>query len=110
MQVPIMIFTSIVVFLVGFLMGWKVREIHAIHRGRQIIRKLAEEEAKQIKDNYIKIKMELVGDEIFVYSGEDHMFLAQGSSLKEVEEKLNERFPGKKYLIEEGNAEEVGLK
>jgi hypothetical protein len=56
-----------------------------------------------------RIRLEMHGDVIYAYTDEDGTFIAQGSSLEELDSAVQARFPGKKFSIKESNLKEMGL-
>jgi len=93
--------------VVGFLAGWYAREAHAIHKVRQILEEVeeAQEEADAKTD---RMTLERHGEVVYAFDDSD-TFLAQGSSLEELDDAIQARFPGRKFLIKESNIKEVGL-
>ena len=97
-----------VFFIVGIFWGWKLRE----YRATQQIDKLFKEAEQQIQVETavspIRIMIEKHNDTFYVYSEDDQMFMAQGSTFKDVEETLTKRFPGKRFAADPENLKEVG--
>lgn len=99
----------IVVSVISFVWGWKTRETVAIHQTNKmfetIAHKLEEEES-----NLIKIKIEKHDGILFAYRYDDSMFITQASDRKELEEKLSEKYPGKRFGCTEDNLKEIGFR
>ena len=93
--------------VVGFFVGWHTREIHAMNKVRRILEEV--EEAQDEEDAKAdRLTLERHGEVVYAFDGSD-TFLAQGSSLEELDDAIQARFPGRKFLIKESNIKEVGL-
>ena len=93
--------------VIGFLIGWHSREQYAI---RTIHKILEEAEAEQEKEqsNTDRLRLERHGEMLYAFSAEDE-FIAQGTDLPTLDEAIQKRFPGRKFLIKQSNLNEVGL-
>ena len=95
-------------FIVGIFWGWKLREV----RATQQIDKMVKEVEHQIEVEStilpIRIMIEKHNDVFYVYSEDDQMFMAQGSTFEDVEETLIKRFPGKRFAADPENLKEIG--
>ena len=103
---------SILYIVAGFVLGWWARGVLAELRVRQFAKNMSaglEEALEEVKKNVIKIKIEKVEEGFFVYALEDHGYMAQGKTRKELEENLSKRYPGKTFAAEEANLKEVGF-
>lgn len=97
----------VIIFAVGlgFSFGWYTREIAA----KRVVMRMAAEFNKKHLENSIRIKIEKDGDFFFAYSHEDHSFMAQGATFKELDQNLSSKYVGKKFLISEENLSEIGV-
>jgi predicted RNase H-like HicB family nuclease len=107
-------FVVLVMFgLILFLAGWHAREWYATYLMSRFITRFednAREALGELRRETIKIKIEKHEEGYFVYNLEDHGYMAQGKTRKELEENLSKRFPGKFFAAEEDNLIEVGFK
>lgn len=95
-----------------FIWGWNARERMASKKLDSMlsgveaqIRHRIEEE----KENTMYIKIEKHDNVFFVYGLEDNQFLAQGSSIQDLEKMLATRFPGKRFAAKEENLNAMGI-
>ncbi len=95
--------------VVGFLAGWTGRERHAMNTIHKILEE-AEQSESDAEDAPERIRLERHGEVIYAFTVENDTFIAQGSTLEELDDAIQKRFPGKKFLIKESNLEEVELK
>lgn len=92
---PILI---VVIFGVScFLLGWKLREIHAKNVVARMKKEMLEEAHEEFKSNVVNIKVEDHNGEFFVYRKDDGSYLAHGETKSTLEDILNEKFPGKMF-------------
>lgn len=92
--------------VVGFLAGWIGRERHAMNRVMAMLEEAEEELEEETKPD--RLKLERQGEMIYAFTTEDE-FIAQGKTLVELDEAVQKRFPGRKFLIKQSNIEEVGV-
>ena len=104
------IFIAIGLVILGFCIGWFLREQVAIQQVKRIIDEITLEEIEQEYDNVIRITIEKDSDMLFAYHKENSQFIAQGSTQAELETKLSELFPGKKFGVTSENISEIGFK
>lgn len=91
---------------VGMYLGWKYRE----HTAIKMMERLRLEEVEEYVDNRkIAIKVEKMSNIWYVYKEEDGTFMAQGNSWEEVTDRIAERYPEKRFIIDPDNAKQVGL-
>ena len=99
--------TALIFFAAGGLFGWKYREYTALKLVKE-----AQDNAQRIeqalKKARMRVKVEKIGKQCFAYSWEDENFLAQGDSWDDLAKRLVERFPGKKFIMDEDNLKEQG--
>jgi hypothetical protein len=80
-----------------FLLGWHAREYHATRVISKAMDEIAEDTLAEFKSRMISIKVEDHDGELFVYKKDDGSYLAHGKTIKELEDILSERFPGKLF-------------
>lgn len=78
-----------------------------IERARQEIARL---EAGTDTDHE-ELRVERHGEQIYIYTKNNNEFLAQGSSLQECLERIEQRFPGRNFrgLLSKEQADELGI-
>lgn len=88
----------LVIFAVGVFIGWQAREVQAKMRIRQYLKEIKNDIIDDVKKDIINITVDFAdtGD-IFIYKKEDGSYLGHGKSLKELENVLLEKFPGKLF-------------
>lgn len=96
------------VALVSFMWGWNTREAVARIQNRKFFEKLVEQ-AEEEHEQLVRIKIERHDGMLFAYHAENSLFIAQANDRKELEEKLCEKFPGKRFGCSEENLREVGF-
>lgn len=96
----------------SFYLGWKVREWHAMYYVHKMLNSTEglEEELEQENPNRIHISVEHHEGMFFVYNAEDNSYMANATTMAEIQEQLLERFPNKTFAIAEENAAEMGIK
>ena len=104
------IFILFIVYALGFLSGWIQRERAAQKRVEYFFDKLQEHTEQEFDANSIKISIEKHNNVYYVYDSEKNQFMGQGSSRKELEKDLADKFPGKRFLADADNLKEVGFK
>ena len=88
----------VVAFLFGVAYGWTLRERVA----QRILEKAIKHVEQELpKKNMIPIIVEKHEDRLFVYSKDKHEFMAQGSTMEELNKALEDRYPGKKFSCSE---------
>jgi hypothetical protein len=68
-----------------------------------------EEEQEVPQKEGIKINLEKHKDVLYMYNAETNEFLGQSTDIYELDKILNERYPGKKFILSEKNLAEVGV-
>ena len=95
--------------LVSFYFGWVLREVHAKLKIRSMIEEVEREEAEQKPKDVILIKIEKNEHGFFAYHAKDMMFIANGATRSELEQRLDDRYPGKKFGVHPENLKEIGF-
>jgi septation ring formation regulator EzrA len=102
----------ILVMVVCFVSGWTAREKAAERRIDRLLETVQHDIKEKIDEeleNLIPIKIEYDNSTFFVYNNDDHTFMAQGSTRKELENNLEKRYPGKRFAARPENLKEVGF-
>ena len=102
-------FIVVICFLAGFNIGWKVRELYATHKLRAWMEQ-AQEEYDEEEDDLIQVHLEKHNDILFCYDKETNRFMTQANSRDELEKKLSEMHPGKRFAVSPEDLKEVGFK
>lgn len=97
------------VTIIAFTWGWNTREQVAQRQNRKFFEKLVEK-AQEEQEQLVRIKIEKHEGILYAYQYEDSLFIAQANDRKELESKLAEKFPGKRFGCSEENLKEVGFK
>jgi hypothetical protein len=87
----------LIIFFVGFSIGFKFREYVAIRKFQQYNTEFNDKLREKYKENVIHIKVEDVNGVFFVYKKDDGSYLAHGENMTKLEDILNEKFPGKMF-------------
>jgi hypothetical protein len=87
--------------------GWFAREVYAVHQSKKFFRYMQEQ--NESEEEFEQIVIDKHNDIFFVYSRVDNTFMAQGKSIKELENNLASRYPGKRFGATNDNLKEVGF-
>ena len=98
-----------VVLVVGIHWGWTAREAVAKRRADFLLSKLQEIEEEETSEEVIRITIEKDNGILFVYHEQDSRFIAQANSREELENKLKELFPGKRFGCSPENLKQCGF-
>lgn len=82
---------------VCFILGWKLREHHAMRMIDKLSDEIAENTLNEFKSKVINIRVEDHEGQFFVYAKDDGRYLAHGENMKMLESILTEKFPGKLF-------------
>jgi predicted transcriptional regulator YdeE len=96
------------IFILGFILGWVLREELAKRRVDYIMSKL-EENLEQIAEDLIQIKIERHSGQYYVFDKETDEFMAQATTREELEDSLAKRYPEKRFAATPENLKEVGF-
>lgn len=99
------VFTIFFVMLFGAIVGWYAREQVAVNTIKKVL-----DQAEQIAEDRMKIRLELHSGIMYAYSIDTDEFLGQGKTLTEIDEILVAKFPGKQFAVKESNLAELDLK
>jgi hypothetical protein len=101
----LILFTTLIV---GIHWGWTAREAVAKKKTELLLSKLQEMEEEQPED-IIRITIEKDNGILFAYHEHDSLFIAQANSREELENKLRELFPGKRFGCSPENLKQCGF-
>jgi hypothetical protein len=92
----------IIGFLIGFFLAFAI--IHFIanyvrKKRADILEKVTNDAIKTLKKTIIPSKIEEQNGMLFLYNSEDNTYLAQGTSLEELELNVKTRFPDKLFNV-----------
>jgi LytS/YehU family sensor histidine kinase len=104
MDILIGIGIFVVAFILGGAYGWGLRERVAM---RIVDEALKHVENTQVKKDMIPIVVEKHEDRLFIYHKDNHEFMAQGSTMAELNDALEKRYPGKKFSCSEEHLEAI---
>ena len=97
-----------VVLVVGINWGWTAREAFAKRRAEFLLSKLQEME-EDTPEDIIRINIEKDNGVLFAYYEQDSRFIVQANSREELENKLKELFPGKRFGCSVENLKQCGF-
>jgi len=95
MELVLILLFAIGIFILGGVHGWNLREKYASHLLKKLTKHIVEEQVSS--EDLIQIIVEKHNETLFIYKKEDGQFMVQGSSFKELNDALENRFPGKRF-------------
>ena len=104
MEILIAVGIFIVAFLLGGSYGWHLRERVAKRTVDELI-KHSKETIQEIKKDLVAIVVEKHDTSLFIYKKDTHEFMAQGSTMEEINSALEKRYPGKMFTCSEEHLE-----
>ena len=99
MELGLVLLFAIVIFILGGVYGWGLRERYANHLLQKLAKHIVEEQVST--EDLIQIIVEKHNNTLFIYKKEDGQFMVQGTSFKELNDALENRFPGKRFACSE---------
>lgn len=99
---------AIIVGIFSFIAGWVVRERYAVRQLEKLLTQVNDIK-KESRDDLVFINIEKHDGVFYVYLKENNQFVLQANSQEELEEKLLDKFPGKKFAVKQENLDEVGF-
>ncbi len=104
-------FSIFIVFSLGFILGWVLREEIAKRRVDYLMKQLGEEleDVAEAAKDLINIKIELHSGQYYVFNKETDEFMAQAPTRNELEDALAKRYPDKRFAATPENLKEVGF-
>jgi NhaP-type Na+/H+ and K+/H+ antiporter len=103
------IFIVVVSILIGFSLGWHLRERVAMITANRLLAELEQQVEEETSEEVIKITIEKDRDTLFAYHKDNSQFIAQAKDRAELEKKLAELFPGKRFGVTPQNLIEIGF-
>jgi hypothetical protein len=94
--------------IIGFSLGWNLRERVAVVQANRLLAQLQEVE-EDTSEEVIRITIEKDRDTLFAYHKDNSQFIAQAKDRAELEKKLAELFPGKRFGVTPENLIEIGF-
>lgn len=102
------IFIVVGSLIVGFSIGWNLRERVAVVKANKLLAEL-EQIQEETSEEVIRITIEKDRDTLFAYHKDNSQFITQASTRAELETKLAELFPGKRFGVTPKNLIEIGF-
>jgi hypothetical protein len=102
----------LILSLVSFYIGWKLAHFFIVWKSNRFIKHIQEqvsEQIEEVKKDLISVVIEKHENTFFVYDMKTNQFMAKGDSRNELEQKLGEMFPGKRFAVTPENLKEVGF-
>lgn len=87
----------LIIAVIAFYFGWEGREFQAKLRIRKYMSEHMKEMLDEVKGDIINITVDFTDGQIFVYKKDDGSYLAHGKTRNELEDILEEKFPGKLF-------------
>lgn len=103
------IFIVVGTAIVAFYLGWNVRERVAIVHANRMLASFEEHIEEDEAEHLIRITIEKDNDILFAYHKENSQFITQAKDRAELEQKLTELFPGKRFGVTPQNLSEIGF-
>jgi hypothetical protein len=102
------IFIVVGLLIIGFFIGWNLRERVAAITAHKLLAEFDHIE-EETSEEVIRITIEKDRDTLFAYHKDNSQFIAQGNNRAELEKKLAELFPGKRFGVTPQNLNEIGF-
>jgi hypothetical protein len=102
-------FILFVAMIIGFSIGWNVRERVAIVKANRMLADIEQELEQDTDPEVIKITIEKDNGILFAYHKDSSQFITQANDRKELEKKLAELYPGKTFGVTPKNLIEIGF-
>ena len=98
-----------VAMIMGFSIGWNLREKIAIAKANRMLAEIEQELEQETNPDVIRITIEKDNGILFAYHKDSSQFITQANDRKELEKKLSELFPGKTFGVSPKNLIEIGF-
>jgi hypothetical protein len=102
-------FILFVAMIIGFSIGWNLREKVAIVKANKMLAEIEQELEQETDPEVIKITIEKDNGILFAYHKDSSQFITQANDRKELEKKLSELYPGKTFGVSPKNLIEIGF-
>jgi hypothetical protein len=103
------IFIVVGLLFVGFTLGWNLRERVAMVKANRLLAELEQQVEEETSEEVIRITIEKDRDILFAYHKDSSQFITQAKDRAELEKKLAELFPGKRFGVTPQNLIEIGF-
>ena len=103
------IFIVVGTLIVGFIIGWNLRERVAIIKTNNFLAELEKDIEQEEAEEVIRITIEKDSNNLFAYHKDSSQFITQAPNREELEKKLAELFPGKTFGVTPQNLIEIGF-
>jgi len=97
------------VFIIGTVWGWNLRERHAERKVDSFMEELDNEVKRRVSDKMIPITIEKQNGVFYAYNKDSNDFMGQGKTKQELEDILAQRFPDKKFVADTNNLKDMGF-
>jgi hypothetical protein len=94
--------------IVGVGMGWQLRELHAMHKVKQLLEHADSLQEEEPQEDRTKMRLERHGEVIYAFEEDTDSFIAQGKDLLDLDSAIRKRFPDKKFSVQEQNLKDIG--
>jgi hypothetical protein len=98
-----------VVMIIGFSLGWNLRERIAVVKANKMFAKIEQELEQETNPEVVQITIEKDNGILFAYHKDSSQFITQATDRKELEKKLAELYPGKTFGVTPKNLIEIGF-
>ena len=98
-----------VAMIMGFSIGWNLREKIAIAKANRMLAEIEQELEQETNPDVIRITIEKDNGILFAYHKDSSQFITQANDRKELEKKLAELYPGKTFGVTPKNLIEIGF-
>jgi len=98
-----------VAMIIGFSIGWNLRERVAIVKAHKMLAEIEQELDQETNPEVVKITIEKDNGILFAYHKDSSQFITQANNRKELEKKLAELYPGKTFGVTPKNLIEIGF-
>jgi hypothetical protein len=95
--------------IIGFSIGWNLRERVAVVKAHKMLAEIEQELEQETDPEVVKITIEKDNGVLFAYHKDSSQFITQANDRKELEKKLSELFPGKRFGVTPKNLIEIGF-
>jgi hypothetical protein len=101
---------NFVFLLIGFIIGWLALRALVNYKMKIMLDSIANSPSPK-REEHKKIDLDFMKKDhiIYCYNRDGDVFLASGSSKKEIMEVLSKKFPGTSFMANSANLKDVGL-
>lgn len=95
--------------IVGFYAGWHLHQVITFNKTKKIIEHIEKQLIEKDQETVVKIRIEKHDDVLYAYDFYTELFITQAKDRPELEIKLEEIFPGKKFGVTPENLKQIGF-